>query len=156
MGQFSMPERTWIVEHYFRALGKENRQPLKDVMSGFTNHFNKKSPTKRNIRKMVEKYREHGTLANLNSPNSGRRHTVRINENRGKVMDRIIRSPKKSIRRLAREMNVSFSSMRRLVQDIGAHSYKIQIFQQLTPDDYQKRMTFFSVHWPSFTMNQTF
>ena len=47
------------------------------------------------MRDMVKKYHEQETLADLNSPNSGRCRTARINENRGMVMNKITHSAQK-------------------------------------------------------------
>ena len=137
MPQYSLPERVWLVEHYYKSFGhgRNGGPSVKMVMSDFREHFGKDPPTKANIFQMLRKYHQDGTLRNLNSPRSGRPRTVRTNENHGIVFEKIVRSPKKSIRRTSRELHLSFSSTRRIISDLGAHSYRIQILQSLTAND---------------------
>jgi hypothetical protein len=56
-------------------------------------------------------------------------------DNAGLVFDKLLTSRKKSVRRLSSELNISTSTVQRLLKDLGARSYQIQILQSLTPND---------------------
>ena len=101
---------------------------INTVMDTFSRTFYKRSPTKANICKIVKKYREKGSVENQNANNSGRPRSVRVNDNHEAVLEKILCSPKKSMHRLSKELDISFTSVRRFVHDVGSRSYKIHVF----------------------------
>ena len=144
MPQYSVNERVWLVQRYFKSCGhgRGGGPSIKATVEGFEQEFQRLPPAKSSLMKMVKKHGESGTVHNLNKGHSGIPRTARTNENHGKVMDAILRSPKKSIRRMSREMRMSYSSARRLTYDLVARSYKIQVFHELKPTDFHNRIQY--------------
>ena len=92
-------------------------------------------------------FREHGTVVDLCSKAtggtySGRKKSARTEENIAAVRNSVGRSPKKSMRRHSQELRMTRKSLRRvLTSDLHLYAYKIQIKQQLTDADKEKRVT---------------
>lgn len=88
-----------------------------------------------------------GTLVNLYSKAtgetySGRKKSARTEENIAAVRNSVGRSPKKSVRRRSQELVMTRESLRRvLTSDLHLYAYKIQVKQQLTDADKEKRVT---------------
>ena len=93
------------------------------------------------------KFREHGTVVDLCSKAtggtySGRKKSARTEENIAAVRNSVGRSPKKSMRRRSQELGMARELLRRvLTSDLHLYPYKIQIKQQLTDADKEKRVT---------------
>ena len=104
-------------------------------------------PSKSTIVRSVTKFREHGTVVDLCSKDtgetySGRKKSARTEENIAAVRNSVGRSPKKSVRRCSQELGMTRESLRRvLTSDLHLYAYKIQIKQQLTDADREKRIT---------------
>ena len=97
------------------------------------------------IYRWVNKFRNHGTVHNLNSKDtnrqshSGRPKSSRAPHNVAAVRDSVARSPSKYVRR--RNLGINRESVRRiLITDLQLYPYRIQIKQKLTPDDMKKRL----------------
>ena len=88
----------------------------------------------------VKKYNETNSVKNR--PKSGRPRSKRTPRRIRTIRQKIQRSKKRSIRKMAREADMSPTSMRRLVkEDLGMTSYKIKKRQLLTEASIQKRLT---------------
>ena len=144
MPQYTMHQRMWMIENYNRnyGYGRSGGPSLKMVKRDFETEFLVRSPPDKTILKIVRKFRESGSAENQNKNRSGRKRTIRTNDNHGRIFDKILRSPRKSMRRISSELDLSLTSVRRLVHDLGARSYKIQIFQSLTAQDLVQRSAY--------------
>jgi hypothetical protein len=146
MPQLTLQERIWLCEKYLRSYGtgRQGGPSLKKVRQSFWEVFHKAAPTNRNLLKIVKKFRETGSVHNANKGHSGRPCTSRINNNAGRVLEKILISPKKSQRRISKELipPISRSSLRRILKDLGAFSYKIQILHELRPCDFSARVSY--------------
>ncbi len=145
MPQYTLNERIWLVQQYYKSYGKGRNgegPSIAYVRRTFKDHFHKKPPTTNNTMKIIHKFQDSGNIENANKGHSGRRRTSRTNDNTGRVMDKVLSSPRKSIRRLSRELDLSPTSVFHMVHDIGAYSYKIQVMQKLTPNDFRLRSQF--------------
>ncbi|MPC87481.1 hypothetical protein E2C01_082343 [Portunus trituberculatus] len=73
-------------------------------------------------------------------PRSGRPRTGRTEENVAAVEVAFVQSQGKSIRRAGLELNISWASIQRMLKkDIRMYPYKIQVVQNLEPQDYDSR-----------------
>ena len=136
--------RQFLVEYYFKSYryGRNNGPSLKWTSQQFSLAFDKKPPVKSCLLDIIRKFRDTGSVDNDNKCNSGRKRTIRTNENHGIILEKVLRSPKKSRRRLSKELGISRSSVNRMIKDIGAFSYKIQILQSLQPQDPHQRFNY--------------
>ena len=83
------------------------------------------------IRKAIKRYKELGTTSDR--PRSGRPRTATDATHRKKVRQRFERNPRRSLRKVAREVGISRESVRRIVKDnLGLKPYKQQKATSLT------------------------
>jgi hypothetical protein len=58
------------------------------------------------------------------------------------VVNRLLASPRKSLRRLSQEIGLSRSMCQRAAKKAGLHAYQFTIVQELKEQDYDRRMTY--------------
>ena len=124
------------------------KQIVHDSAGRFSETFSVSSSSiKNSIFVWVQKFREHGTVQNLNSKGlrdtyCSRRVSARPERNIDAVRDSVGRSPKNSLRRRSQELGISPESLRRILKsDLNLYPYQIQIKQKLTQADMEKRVT---------------
>ncbi|KAF2891409.1 hypothetical protein ILUMI_14764 [Ignelater luminosus] len=83
---------------------------MKQVSEKYRQEFNKVAPSKSMMSAIVEKFRHTGSVLCQRKGSSGRQRTVFTNNNQGRVLDQIIHSPKRSLRRTAYKLNISETS----------------------------------------------
>ncbi|WKX88140.1 hypothetical protein Q1695_008061 [Nippostrongylus brasiliensis] len=76
------------------------------------------------IYRTIKRYKDLGTEADR--PGRGRPAFVVTTDNIKKVRERIRRNPARSIRRMALEMDISDSSLRRIIHRLGSRSWTFQ------------------------------
>ena len=92
-------------------------------------------PTRRTIYAIHAKFMETGSVND--QPRSGRLRSGRSEENQEVVEAAFVQDQRKSIRRASLELNISKATIHRLLRkDIGMYPYKLQIVQNLEPQDY--------------------
>lgn len=88
---------------------------------------------------VVNRFKELGTSEDR--PRSGRPRTARTKKVIKAVRERVRRNPKRSARQMAKDMNVSVTSMRTIVKnDLQLSPYKMRKRQYLTPAQKHKRL----------------
>ena len=139
---WTIQQKTFSVEQYFAT------KSYQSVQIQFRKRFHCRNfPSKSTIVRWVMKFREHETVVDLCSKAtggtySGRKKSARTEENIAAVRNSVGRSPKKSVRRRSQELRMTRESLRRvLMSDLHLYAYKIQIKQQLTDADKEKRVT---------------
>ena len=144
MPQLTLEERIFLVEQYHKSVqfGRANQTNLRWTLATFSEHFHKEPPNRSTVFELVKKFDKDGTVENLNKGHSGRPRTARTNENHGIVFEKVVHSPKKSQRRISRELGIARSSVQRILNDLGVHSYRIQLLQTLQPQDPVQRVNF--------------
>ena len=115
------------------------------------------APSKSRIFDWVQKFREYGTVQNLNSKGlrdtySGQRVSARTERNIDAVRDSVGWSPKKSLQQCSRqELGISWESLRHVLKsDLHLYPYQIQIKQKLMEADMEKPITaeaIWSIFW---------
>ena len=86
------------------------------------------------VRYLVKKVKESGTL--IDKPKCEKRKTVLTPENIAAVAESMCESPSKSIHRRSQHLNISETSLRRILhKDLSTTPYKVQLVQELKPID---------------------
>jgi len=131
-------QKIFIVEAYFR------QKSIHAAQLQFKERFGcREFPVHSMIYRWVNKFRIHGTVHNLNRKDTNRQSycTSRTPHNVAAVIDSVVHSPSKSVRRRSQELGINRESVRRiLIADLHMYPYRIQIKQKLTPDDIRKRV----------------
>ena len=127
--QFSVHERSKILESYFSTkLVVLTQREFRREFPG------RKTPYRKTITKIVEKFRNTGSVGNDNKGHSGRYVTVRT------VRKHLEQSPRKSIRRLSQEVGISRTTVQRTIHnDLKLFPYKVQILQKQTDANKEER-----------------
>ncbi|XP_076043750.1 uncharacterized protein LOC143026855 [Oratosquilla oratoria] len=125
---FSVEKRTRIVELYFaiKSTILVQRQFRRE-------HPEKKIPHRHTTTRLVEKFRNNGSMTNNNKGYFGPKVTARTPANIKDVRDHLHQSPRKSTLRLSQEVGISRISGRRIIHsDLKLFPYKVQIIQAQT------------------------
>ena len=98
-----------IVEHYFRSygVGRQSGPSLRHVREPFEEQFNKTAPSNKTILAIVEKFHCTGTVLCQRKGTTGRPRTVTTNENHERLLQQVLQSPKRSLRRTSLKLGVS-------------------------------------------------
>lgn len=132
MPQFTYQERTWIVERISSGLTYHL------VQQEFLTRFKKNAPAIKNMKSIIRKFREHGTVTNLNAGNSGRRRVIRTEENINQVRAHLQADNSCSIRKTARMLGIAKTSVHRIAKELNnSHAY-----DDLTDHSKSRRMEF--------------
>ncbi|KAL4710049.1 hypothetical protein ACJJTC_011634 [Scirpophaga incertulas] len=133
MERFSGADRALCVREFYKN-GNSATVARRKFCS--IRHLN--APSTRLIAKWVKKFEETGST--LEKPKSGRPRTSRTAENVDSVTQSIRDDPNLSIRKRAVALNVHRSSLCRILhKDLKLHPYKIQLVQELKPQDAGQR-----------------
>lgn len=137
MASYTPAERFVIVELYI-----ENQKSIILTQRKFRAKFpRRKAPDPRTIRALYSKLASAGTLHNVPCPNKPRR--ARSNTNITIAQDLLEENPNLSTRRGAQALGISKSTMQRIFRDdLTLYPYKIQMVQQLKPEDYPRRLQY--------------
>ena len=92
---------------------------------------------------LVSKFEVTGSV--LNAPKEGHPRTVCSPENKDIVAAAFLHSPKKSIRQASKELNISQTSLHRILHDIGLKPYRPHLLHALNKDDPDKRLEFCTI-----------
>ena len=133
--------KTFCAETYFEI------KSLCAVQRCFRRKFQcRHYPDKRLIHWWAQKFREHGTVLDLNAKDkrdiySGRPKSARSQENIDAIRDSIGQSPRKSLQRGSQAIGINREFKRRtLVKDLQLYPYRIQIKHKLTQADMEKHV----------------
>ncbi len=114
---------------------------FRPVNTAFQNEFpGEEVPTRQTIYPLAEKFDESDSVEDV--PRSGRPTTVRTEENAEVVSETFRRNPQPSQRRASRDLNISRSSLQRLMKDLNLKPYKPRLIQALNEYDPDRRVEF--------------
>ena len=133
--QFSVHERSKILESYLSTKSTVVTQRVfcREVPG-------RKTPCRKTIKKIVEKFRNTGSVVNENKGHSGWYVAVRTRANVQTVRKHLQQSPRKSIRRLSQEADISRTTVQRIIHnDLKLFPYKVQILQKQTDPNKEVR-----------------
>jgi hypothetical protein len=134
---WSGQHRAFVVEEFIKNGGS-----VITTQRAFRLHFaigrRDPIPTGPTIRNWVSNFR--ATSSALKTRPQGRIRTSTSAENVDRVRASIQQSPRRSVRKHAASLGLSFSSVRRILhRDLKLHPYKIQVVQELTVRDLDTR-----------------
>lgn len=140
MQRYTGEERSFCVREYYR-----NNNSGTIVRRNFRQHFGlhdlQQCPSLVLIRQWVRKFEETGSTLNKRVP--GRRRSARSAENIERVRVSVRQQPMLSSRKRAAALNVSRSSVLRMLnKDLHLNPFKIQLVQELKPTDPADRLFF--------------
>ena len=94
---------------------------------------------RRLIHRTIQRYKYTGSVKDR--PRSGRPRTVRTRNLKAKLCKRIVRNPRRSIRKMAKEFKISDRSLRRVIHDdLGLKSLRRRKVHMLTTAIKKKRL----------------
>ena len=132
MPQLTIIQRTKIIEFWHQT---QSVVQVQRMYRGFFNTAN--APDRNTIR------RTGWNSVQCELGHSGRPRSGRSVEHVDAVRELVVRSPRKSIRRLSAEANIHRSSVQRILRaDLHVFPYKIQSQNELTPQQMTKRFEF--------------
>ncbi|CAF4146178.1 unnamed protein product [Rotaria sp. Silwood2] len=132
--RLSLREKTEIVKWYAVY------QNATEVGRQFQNRFDRTPPTSKNILSLVRKFDETGSLEDR--PRSGRPRSISTDENKERVRSTFEENPATSIRRASLDLNLSRSSLQRMMKELGLKPYRPQLLHSLNEDDPDRRCEF--------------
>lgn len=129
-----LKQRLQIVEFYFKN-NCSIRQTYRAIR-GFYNAQNR--PSELAIRRIVNNFRT--TFSLHDNPRTTRRRNVRTEKNIAAVNDSVIEDHEMSIRRRSQEVGLCPSTIWKIMRkDLCLYPYKIQLVQELKPNDHSSR-----------------
>ncbi|PNF14829.1 hypothetical protein B7P43_G06330 [Cryptotermes secundus] len=139
MEQLNVQERVVAVRAYYR-----HGDSLVEALREFRRHFNlaprAHAPSKHAIRTWVQNFEETGSVGKRKS--SGRPGSAWTPDNVEAVQASVLRSPHRSVRKVAAAVTVSRRSVQRILHELKFHPYKLQLVQELKPNDHLLRRQF--------------
>lgn len=132
--RLSLREKTEIVKWYAIY------QNATEVARQYQYYFDRTPPTAKNILNLVQKFDETGSLEDKSR--SGRPRSVSTEENKERVRAAFKKSPATSPRRASLELNLSRSSLQRMMKELGLKPYRPQLLHALNEDDPDRRCEF--------------
>ncbi|XP_046962436.1 uncharacterized protein LOC124531912 [Vanessa cardui] len=140
MEHYTGEQRAFCVEAYYKN-GDSCTIARRLFCSNFRLHDLNQCPSESVIRSWVRKFESLGST--LNEKPAGRTRTVRTEENVSEVVASVRRDPQQSSRKRSAELAISRTSLRRiLTKDLKLHPYKLQLVQELKPNDHHLRLAF--------------
>lgn len=133
----STDQRIFVVKTYY----KQNESPTVTVrvLRGILGR--NAAPNESSVRRLISKFETTGSVINIKK--TGRRRLVRTDENIAIVNDSVTVSPTRSIRRRSQQLNLSSTSLQRILsKDLHMHAYKVQLTQEVKPTDHGRRRQF--------------
>ena len=104
----------------------------------FTDFGSREVPSAPYVRYLVKKVKETNIL--IDKPKYEKPKTMRTPENIAAVAENMCASPSTSIHLRSQELNISETSLRRILhKDLGMTPYKVQLVQELKPIDHPMR-----------------
>ncbi|GFU19028.1 DUF4817 domain-containing protein [Trichonephila clavipes] len=140
MNRLTSEQRFQIVQFYF-----ENNDSVRNTYRALRSFYRRQNrPSEQLIRLTMERFRTTFTLIDNSHPQ--RRRTVRTEKAIATVMRSIEEDPNESIRHRAQELDLCPSTLWKILRkDLGLRAYKIQLVQELKPNDHHERRRF--VEW---------
>lgn len=140
MERFTGEQRAFCVKAYYKN-GDSCTVARRLFRSEFSLHDLNQCPSESVIRSWVKKFETTGST--LNQKPAGRPRSIRTEETVCEVGTSVRRDPQLSTRKRSAELTISRTSLRRiLTKDLKFHPYKLQLVQELKPNDHHLRRAF--------------
>jgi hypothetical protein len=127
---YSADQRAFIAREYWRT------GSFKQCQGAFRNKYAEESvPTKPCFHKLVKKLETIGSILTRHA--GGRKMCDRTVQD---VKDRLLASPRKSLRRYSQETGIPYSTRQGAAKKAKLHPYRVSVVQGLLPTDLEKRL----------------
>jgi len=132
----TIEQRIFILKQWWMS-GKT----LKTVNEAFQDEYpDDEIPARQTIYRLATKFDETGSVED--APRSGRPTSITTEENMELVSESYTLNPQKSQRRAAHDLDISRSSVRRIMKELNLKPYKPRLLQALNEDDPDRRLEF--------------
>jgi len=137
-------------DHRVRLTFEERKQVLKwyfkyenicEVQRQWKTTYESEPPRRDTISRIRDKFEEVGTVGSLQT-STGRQRTARSNDNVALVVNAFGDDPKKSVRQAALDLNLSRSTIQRILHEHGIKPYRPTLLHKLNEDDFDRRVEF--------------
>ena len=137
MDKYTIEQRAQIVKAYY-----QNNESVRKTFRALREFYGRNNrPVESTIRRLVNKFESSGTVTDTIVP--VRQRNARSEANIAAVNESVPENPNLSIPRRSQELGIyQTSTWRILRKDLGLHPYKIQLTQELKPDDHSLRRRF--------------
>ena len=125
--RLSLSERIKIIKWH------ASYQNAAEVAHQFHHLYSRTPPARQNILNIVRKFDESGSVQD--SPSSGRPSSVSTDGNKERVRAVFHNIPDTSSRRASLELNISRTTLRRMMKELGLKPYRPQLLRVLGDDD---------------------
>ena len=134
---YSIKERVFLVQNVFFERGNYTVK----VKQLFAENFpNSKLPHRDTVRDLINKFLETGSVHD--AARSGR-PTVLTEQKLEDISDMMLKSPTKSIGKLAQQSGISYGSAYKAVRnELNLYPYKVSVVHELKPTDHEKRINY--------------
>lgn len=126
--------RKWVLKEYWKSQNAET------VRTKWVETFGTQAPKRQTIYRIPDKFDATGSI--LNAQKTGRPKTVCTEDNKQLVAEAFVHSPKKSTRRASAELDISQTSIIRILKSIGLKAYRPKLIHGLLEDDPDRRLQF--------------
>ncbi|KAJ8912413.1 hypothetical protein NQ315_013480, partial [Exocentrus adspersus] len=114
------------------------RRSQQETCNIFNNLYPNRNPiTRSTVSKLLKKFNQTGAIKDLSK--SGR---IKIATTEDKSLDKTIDDPHLSTRQISRELDISQTSIMKILHDNIFHPYKVRLVQELSDDDFGRREEF--------------
>lgn len=145
---FNQEQKVFIIQSYFRNGERlENGEwsysaaaCLLEFRERFPNVVVDNNAFFKQLNRVLQKFRETGSV---NRKQDIRPRRVRNANNVEQVRMAMEQEPSTSVRKLSQQVNLSYGTCRNILKkDLGMHPYKVHVYQELLPPDYNKRRVY--------------
>jgi transposase len=136
MSRLTTEQRIFLLKQWWISGG--TTQAINEV---FQHEFpDDEVPARQTVYRLAKKFDETGSVEDV--PRSGRSRSVSTDENMQLVSQTVLLNQQTSQRRAVRELDMSRSTLRRIMKDLNLKPYKPKLLQALNEDDPDRRMQF--------------
>jgi len=132
--RYTIQQRVWIIKQKYLVT-----HPI-SIQRQWKKEFNSDAPTRRTINLLFDKWERTGSV--LDAPRSGRPVLVTSEDNHERVRQHYENHPQTSSRRGSSQLEISSTSLRRILKDLKMRHYIPRLVQSLNEDDYDRRLQF--------------
>ena len=132
--RYSLEQRIWIVKHHYLL-----QYPI-TIQRAWRKEFAIAAPSPQCIRELIAKFEESGTV--LDAKRSGRPVSVTTDDNKEEVKQHFQDYPTTSTRRGSLQLEISRTSLRRMLKQLKLRPYIPSLVHQLNEDDCDRRVQF--------------
>jgi len=126
-------ERRWCVLEFARC------NSFVAVQRAFRRPFRRRGPPETSTRRWYEQFRYRGCICRQGKGRAGRPSVTE--ETVDRLRETFTRSPRKYVRRASRELKIPETTVRKILRKrLQLYPYKLQMVQNLQPDDPSKRL----------------